>query len=249
MSILDKSVIRVAQILEIDVKKAEKFFDAISLSDMAGLTTAVAHNDDKTVKEIYDTYASQLVDLPSPDAIADYYEDQFELTSDSEAALANTADFFGVKEEDVTSALGDVVAKPVNSAIHDEKVVEAVKCVQTMIEGKPARKIISELNVWQRRMMYGLIPDSVAKIIKGVLDTTPLGLIKKQAELQGVAEISVTESQMSFQDMIENILSHVLKGFTEEVMQTQEELQVELTESKLTDAQSKLIKSITTKRF
>jgi hypothetical protein len=212
MTELNKNGIKLAQMLELDVKKVEKLFNVIGLSDLAALTTAINNDDMKTVQSIYNKYSNQLTTLPDAKEVQDFYADTQK--SGSKDPLADTADHFGIRGEDVEKLMAkteSVVKEVEEPFIPDAYVKAAFENVKEMLKGGKSKKQLTELSAWQRRMFYGLVPPTVAAVCQKTLDMTPIALMQKQAEISGVAEALVGE--LSLHEMIENIIEHELNNF------------------------------------
>lgn len=257
---LNRSALKLTKILDLNADKIKKLYDIIGLSDMAALTVALNTDDVKTIKAVYDKYASKLVELPSTKEVQNFYHDQIQVNARNEdEALADTADHFGITGEQVQELLGSVqesqarhkdVTCPVcqgegkrtvdgeskicfdcdglgdmpyqrflkfnhkNEAI-DPEVLACVENVKEMMQGGKSKKLICELNTWQRRMFYGLVPSVVSKVMQKTIDMTPIALMQKHAKLGGYGESAIVENELSLHEMIEAVIEHRLNALNE----------------------------------
>lgn len=251
---MEKNTFKLSQILEIDGIKAQKLLDIISLSDAAAITTAINQNDTKTIRNIYVKYQSQLDSNVNASEVIDFFNDIMNTGTDQSEAIVQTADHFGVTGEEIEAIVAD---KPVQEEqqpfIPDAKVAHAYNNVQEMIAGKPSRGVITELNAWQRRMFYGLIPNNVAKVIQDTIDMTPIAVMQKHAKEMGYGEPAIKESEMSLAEMMEKIIEAELNRL-KDVSDDEEEKPTIVTMDMGTidpvDEKTKaLIKSITSRKF
>jgi hypothetical protein len=255
---MEKNAIKLAQMLELDTRKAQKFMDLISLSDMAALTTALNTGDMQSVKTIYSKYQSQIESNTDADAVRDHYEGLIKSGTEEQEALVSTADFFGITGEEVEAVVGIRQTQETAPFIPDEQVEAAYNNVQEMLDGKPSRGIITELNTWQRRMFYGLIPNAVAKVIQDTIDMTPIAVMQKHAKEMGYGEPAIKESEMSLAEMIEKIIEKELNKIKQKVEEEPVVMTMDLgtiqakeepEKPKVDDKTKKLIQSIVLRRF
>lgn len=252
---IDTNTIKLAKMLEIDSGKAMQLYDVVGLGELAALTTAINNNDIKTVKAIYSKYQQQINTNVDPNAVKDHYN---QLINDEQQtpdeALINTADFFGITGEHVTSIIEPETTKESTPYIADPAVKNAYNNMHEMLEGKASRNVITELNAWQRRMFFGLVPTTVSKIMQKTLDMTPIAIMQKHAELMGYGEPAIRESELSLNSMLEKILESELANFNQTVIEDQlndeDDQEVENQELDQIDEKTRaLIKSIVDRKF
>lgn len=205
-------VIKFAHKFGLDFTQAQNFLDAVSLSDFAALTTALNNGDSKTATGIYNKYKNHINKFDAKDVV-DFYNQQLQDNPDDvDGAVANTADYFGITGEEVEQAIND--QKPVQEGstpyIADKQVKAAYENVIEMLEGKPSKKLVMELNTWQRRMMLGLIPAVVSKVMQKTIDMTPIEIMQKHAKEHGYGEPAIKESELSLSEMLETIIEKEL---------------------------------------
>ncbi len=205
---LNKNTIKLAQILEINKEEAAKLFDVMALSDLAALINALNADNKKVVVQIYSKYKDKIRTLPTSAEIKAYFNDLIQSGESEEEAKVITADFFGIREEDVNALLNEdteVVFK-----VTDKDVLKAFKNVEEMQSGGKASGIITELNAWQRREFYGMIPPVVAKVIQGVIDLTPMKTMQAHAKANGYGEPALKEQELSLSEMKNKIIEKLL---------------------------------------
>src|SRR5208282_2314341 len=126
--------------LDLNVNKANKLYDIIGFTDMAALTIAINNDDMSAIQSIYNKYKDQLVNLPDAKEVKDFYN---HATQDYSAdALADTADHFGIKGEDVENLLNADEGEPANEEpfIPDDGVKEAYNNIQEMLRGGKCKR-------------------------------------------------------------------------------------------------------------
>lgn len=94
----------------------------------------------------------------------------------------------------------------------DSEVLACIENIKEMLKGGKSKGLVCELNTWQRRMMYGYVPDVVSKVMQKTLDMTPVALMQKNAEIEGVGETSIHESDLTLHQMMEKIIESELNG-------------------------------------
>ena len=215
---MNKNVIRFAKILEIDVNQAEKLFDFMNLTDLAAVTVALNNNDETTIKDIYNKYKNQLLNMPDTEEIKEYYNTQLE-NFDSAEALTATADYFGIKEEDVTNAINHVLEPTVESIyIPDAQVKAVYERYKQVLEGKATKLNIMEVkNTWQRQMFYGLIPKVTADMIQKIIDLTPLKAAEEFNKTHGLGVGNpLEENKLGYNETLELLIAYKLQNINED---------------------------------
>ena len=219
---INKNAIKLAQMLDLNVEKSSKLLNSMSLSDLAALTTAINSDDFLTVREIYNRYKHEIDDVATPAEVKQYYDVQLMQNPDQDEALASTADFYGIKGEDVERLLGrysESQKKDRNTVfIPDAGVARAYKNLQEILKGGKSDGSIVEncKRAWQRRMFYGMIPPSVSLVIQDVIDMTPIAVMQQYAKMHGYGEPALEESTMSLEAMMDKIIEDHLHNLDKE---------------------------------
>lgn len=198
----DKIVKKLSALFKANDAKIRAMLDGMELMDLANTVKAANDNNAKVLSDMFKKYKSVLT-LPPKQEIKDYYASIVNDAGDNEA-LVQTADHFGIRGEDVETALSEGFK---NS--FDKPIEESLRTVRNLLAGIDAEApILKELNMWQREMFYGLIPDIFANISREVSLLTPRQVIEEHAKIRGVALPGEIESNLSIETMADNILKH-----------------------------------------